>query len=370
MSPADGQSVTPLPVNDPAQPPLLLPRTDGLAIDDPDTALLQQIRTRFLRGRLGSLLLTAAMIALAVVNRDLVSSACAGLMVLLVLPTTVYLLWLYEPQRRRGKVLLNRYSWRGARATLVAARPCLVRVVLDDDRELTLRLQRLNWVGRQRLLRTGALWICGPDERGRALVRGAGSVGEVVADIADLTDAAPKGVPPVLVHPSGPRPADDPALIWYERGYRRGLLIVVAILMLLGGVVAGVQSRSDDDALNQSLIGALVPIGIALGLLGYGAIARYVRVRRFAAATHWQAVPVSLDTWEAQRALGVRTGTGRIILPGGWRCYVEFPRLPLDLAANLRATGVLWLAGDATPGQTVPIGLPGFPLRGIVKIKQ
>jgi hypothetical protein len=363
--PADGQSVTPIPAPDQAQPSLLLPKTDGLAIDDPDTALLQQIRTRFLNGRLGSLVLTAVMVAFAVLNRQLVSTVCAGLVVILVLPATVYTLWLYEPQRRRGKALLSRYGWRGARATLVGNKPPTVRIVLDD-RELTLRLRRLNWGAKQRLLRTGTLWICGPDERGRSLVRGAGSVGETVAEV---TNAAPKGVPPVLAQPSGPRPADDPALIWYERGYRRGLLIVVAVLVLLGGIGAGLLSRSDDDVLTRNLIGSLVPIGIALSLVTYSAIARYGQFRRFAAATYWQAVPVSLDTWVAERSLGVRTGTGRIILPGGWRCYVEFPRLPLDLAANLRATGVLWLAGDAAPGQTVPIGLPGFALRGVVKIK-
>lgn len=366
MLPADGQSVTAVPAPDPAQPPLLLPQTDGLAIDDPDTALLQQIRVRFLNGRLGSLILTAAMIAFAVVNRQLVFTVSAGLGVILALPSTVYLLWLYEPQRRRGKAVLSRYPWRVARATLVADKPCLVRIALADG-ELTLRVRRLNWAAKQRLLRTGTLWICGPDEHGRALVRGAGSVGEAVAQV---TNAAPKGVPPVLAHPSGPRPADDPALIWYERGYRRGLLIIVAILVLFGGIGAGMLTRSDDDELRRNLIGALVLIALALILIAYSAVARYSQVRRFAAATHWQAVPVSLDTWEAGRSLGVRTGTGRIILPGGWRCYVEFPRLTLDLAANLRATGVLWLAGDAAPGQTVPIGLPGYTLRGVVKMQR
>jgi hypothetical protein len=365
--PADGQSVHPAPAPDPARPPLLLPRTDGLAIDDPDTALLQQIRVRLLNGRLVSVLIVGAFVAYAILSPQVVSSALTGFLVLLIVPSSAYLLWLHEPQRRRGKALLGRYGWRGVPATLVADKPCLVRIVLDE-RELTLRLRRMNWMGRQRLLRTGTLWICGPDERGRALGRYAGSVGDALADV---TGAAPTGVPPILVHPSGPRPADDPVLIWYERGYRRGLLIMMAILVLLIGVGAGLLSRTDDEEFTRNLLAALAPVATVLIVIVYSAIARYQQFRRFAAATHWQAVPVSLDTWEATgRSLGVRTGTGRIILPGGWRCYVEFPRLPLDLAANLRATGVLWLAGDAAPGETVPFGLPGYALRGVVKIKQ
>jgi hypothetical protein len=342
----------------------LLPHTDGLAVYDPDTALLEQIRTRLLSGRLVSLLIVGAFVAYAILSPQITASVLAGFMVLLALPNSVYLLWLHEPQRRRGKALFQRYAWRGVPATLIADKPCLVRIVLDEQ-ELTLRLRRMNWMSKQRLLRTGTLWICGPDERGRALVRGAGSAGEALADV---TTKAPKGVPPILVHPSGPRPADDPALIWYERGYRRGLLIVMAILVLLGGVGAGLLSRSSDENLTRNLIAALAPVVTVFILVTYSAIVRYRQFRRFAAATHWQAVPVSLDTWTGSN-LGVRTGTGRIILPGGWRCYVEFPRLPLDLAANLRTTGVLWLAGDAAPGQTVPIGLPGYPLRGVVKIK-
>ena len=369
MSPADDQSVTPLPVLDPAQPPLVLPLTSGRAIDDPNTALLHEIRRVVLRRSLGALLplaIIAGFLALAIADHQAVGVGVVGAIFVLLAALLSVPQWLHQPQLRRGKALLSRYPWRPAPARLLAAKPCLARITLDD-RELTLRLRRLNRIGEQSLLRTGTLWICGPDERGRALVRVAGSIGQALADV---TDAIPSGLPPALIRPSSPRPGDDPALIWARRTSNRTMLIIVAVCVLLDGLTIGYLTKTGFDYPNARTIGFAVGLTLMVLLMCRAWVTTARQFKRYDAAPYWQAVPVSLDTWDAATNVAVRTGTGRIILPDGWRGYVEFPRLQLDLAANLRATGVLWVAGDAVPGQTVPIGLPGFPLRAIVKIKR
>lgn len=368
MSPADGQSVTPLPAPDLAQPPLVFPQTNGRAYDDPNTALLHEVRGALLRRSLFGLLplvVLGGFLLLSIVRHEIAGILFAGILLALLLVSQAYALWLHLPQLRRGKALLFQFAWRPAPATLLSDKPCLARITLDQ-RQLTLRLRRLNWTGRQALLRTGGLWICGPDARGRALVRVAGSVGQ---GIAEVTDATPTGVPPVLVHPSGPRPGDDPGLSYARRLFNRTMLVLVVIFALLDGLVAGFLSKAGFADADPGLAGWLIVQTLLLVLMCWSWFTGMRQFRRYANAPYWQPVPVSLDTWDAATNVAVRTGTGRIILPNGWRGYVEFPRLPLDLAANLRATGVLWLAGDAAPGQTVPIGLPGFPLRGVVKIQ-
>ena len=372
MPPADGQSGAPLPAPNPAQPPLVLPLTTGPAIEDPNTALLQQARARLVRvgfAPLFSVLVLTGFLASQVLQHQPVHLAVdlvvGGILVAFLLVLLIVRLWLHVPPQRRGKELLPRYPWRGVPVTVLANNPCLVRVALDG-RELTLRLRRLNWLGKQVLLRTGVLWICGPDERGRALVRIAGSVGEALAEV---TVAAPSGPPPVLAQPSGPRPADDPALSWIRRATNRNVVIYTAILVLLEGLTVGALSRADYTDIDPIVIGGVTGVTMALVLVIWGWWLGNSQYRRLAAAPYWQPIQVSLDTWNADINVSVRNGSGRIILPNGWRGYVEFPRLPLDFAANLRATGVLWVAGDPVPGQTVPIGLPGYPLRGVVKIK-
>ena len=354
------------------QPALVLPAPYARAIDDPNTALLEQIRLRSLRrGYVPALALVilGGAAYLDATAHDLPGLVYLGILIALVLTSAVLNWWTHLPQRRRGKLLLGRYGWRPVPARILADRPCLVRVALEGA-EPVLRVRRLNWIGKQVVLRTGELWICGPDERGRALVRVAGSVGQ---GIADVTDARPGGAPPVPVHPGGPRPGEDPGLIRSQRYYHRAMVITVAIMVLLIGIGVGFLSQygvADVGALDPVLVGWLFlgPVLLVLILWGYARTSK--SMRRAAQAPYWQPVQVSLDTWDEPAFAAVRTGTGRVILPGGWRAYADFPRLSLDLAANLRATGVLWMIGDPVPGTLVPIGLPGYPLRGYVKIRR
>jgi hypothetical protein len=354
VQPADGQSVLPLPSPNPAQPPLVQPFTDALALSDPNTALLQQIRERVIRlGFVPPLLVLVVglLVSLGAGDNQRTELIFFGVLLGLLLALMGWRLWFYWPQHRRGYALFSRYRWQAVPAVLIANTPCL---------------RRMNWYGKQALLRTGTLWICGPDEQGRALIRIAGSTAEAVADV---TDAAPTGAPPVLVRPSSPRPADDPALIRLRRATNRTSLITAAILVLLDGLGVGALTNASYNDVSPVLTGWLCGATVALVFLARGWFVAQRGHRQSVAAAQWQPVQVSLDTWEAPTNVSVRNGSGRIILPNGWHGYVEFPRLRLDFAANLRATGVLWVAGDAVPGRTVPIGVPGFPLRGVVKIQ-
>lgn len=368
MHPAAGQPAAPAP--SPAQPPLVLPFTNGPAGDDPNTALLQRFRTSVLRRMgvlIGCLVLFGAIDYVSLADSMVPSEIFVWFLTVLLLLAVGFALWLHLPQQRRGKTLLGRYGWRGVPATVLADKPCLVRIVIDDT-ELTLRLTRLNLIGKQSLLRTGTLWICGPDEQGRALVRVAGSVGQALAEV---TNTRPTGVPPVPQRPVSPRPGDDPGLLWARHAFHRSMLISLVVVVLLGGINVGVLSRTGlgDLGRNEGALAQLVGVTVMLIAIAWGYVAGLRQFRRYDAAPYWVPVQVSLDTWDGPPNMAVRTGSGRVILANGWRGYADFPRLSLDLAANLRGTGVLWLAGDPMPGATVPIGLPGFPLRGTVKLR-
>ena len=359
MQPANGQTV---------DIPLLMPMTGVRAIDDPNTALLQGIRRRAVRAcyvQAAVLVLLGCLVYTEVVDGADENLGYSGFLIVTLLLTTSFALWTHLPQLRRGKALLSRYGWRAAPARVLADKPCLVRVSLEG-RELTLRLRRINPVGRQVLLRTGTVWLCGPDEQGRALARVAGSVGHAIADV---TDAVPVGPPPVLTRPVSRRPGDDPGMIWARRSFHRAMLILLGVLVLLTGVGIGFLTENGSTGPGDAVFSPVLIVAVLLVVFGVGYVTGARQLARFRQAPYWLPVQVSLDSWTGQPNTSVRTGAGRIILPNGWRGYVDFPRLNFELAANMRATGVLWLAGEPVPGKPVPVGLPGFPLRGIAKIR-
>lgn len=369
MEPAAGQVTAQQP--SPTAPPLLLPQQHGRAIDDPNTALLERVRARLIRRQvvlLVILLFVAGIGYLRAIEGDVTEAVFLWLIDTLLVVSIGISSWLYVPLWWRGKALASRYGWRPVPVTILSDKPCLVRATVDGT-EVTLRLRRFYWLARQLLLRTGTVWICGPDDRGRCLARLAGSVGN---GLADVTEAAPSGTPPVLVQPASPRPGDDPALSRSRRAYNRVMVTYLAVLLLIVGVSVGMLSRTGFGSLGSAdsavLVGSVFfVLAVILTIQGY--LKGRKAFQQLADAPYWQPVPVSLDYWDEPAKAAVRTGAGRVILPGGVPAYVDFPRLTLDLAANMRATGVLWLAGDPAPGATVPIGLPGFALRGSARFR-
>jgi hypothetical protein len=364
VEPADGQ-IAAVHQLSPERPPLVLPQEHGRAIDDPNTALLERIRAGVLRrSSLVALILIlfGVLMYFSVRDGQVTKSVYLGILLVALLALIALQLWLHVPHIRHGKALLSRYGWRRLPATIVSDKPCLVRVNIDGT-DVTMRVRRTNRNAKQILLRTPTLWICGPDEQGRALLRLAGSVGH---GLTQVTGAVPTGAPPTLIHPATPRPADEPALSWSRRIQSRALLIAMAVSLVFVGIGVGnlTWTGFDFGEIDGTAFGGSIG-GLAMFILMAQGYAKARKTfRQLAQAPYWQPVPVSLDTWDRPANSALRTGSGRVILPGGWEGFVDFPRLSFDLAANMRATGVLWVAGDAAPGATVPIGLPGYPLLG------
>ncbi len=369
MEPATGQVTAQQP--SPALPPLVLPQQYGRAIDDPNTALLARVLARSV-GRQSLLLVVLLLLGVLgyvrVGQGGVAEGAFLWVIGAMLFGSLGISAWLQVPQWWRGRVLLSRFGWHPVPAMILSDKPCLVRVTLEGT-EVTLRLRRFYWLAKQIVLRTGTMWICGPDERGRGLVRLAGSVGNALATV---TEAAPVGTPPTLVRPATPRPGDDPALGRNRRTYHRAMVTYLAVMVLIAGFGIGLLSQNGFAHLGGADTGVVVGsvfFALAVILVFQGYLKGRKAFQELMDAPYWQPVPVSLDSWDEPANAALRTGAGRVILPNGWHGYVDFPRLSLDLAANLRATGVLWLAGDAAPGATVPIGLPGYPLRGVAKFR-
>ncbi|SES08000.1 hypothetical protein SAMN05216188_12175 [Lentzea xinjiangensis] len=191
------------------------------------------------------------------------------------------------------------------------------------------------------------VFVCGPDARGRAVVRGAGSTSMYPAEV-DEGEYSP--APPADSEPG--RPRDDERL-------RDGLRLtgsfvhLSCVLTVLGVVVIGV--------LVALSVSPLAPAGlIAAALLMPGLspfkVAEAVRrqrhlVRAVAESEEWTPVPTELLPWRRGHHVA-----GIADLPGG-RALVRFPRPSPDLVANIAGTGVMWVAG--THRDTAAVGVPG-----------
>jgi hypothetical protein len=59
---------------------------------------------------------------------------------------------------------------------------------------------------------------------------------------------------------------------------------------------------------------------------------------------------------------------GRAMLADGREVAFRMPKVDVSLAANVAATGQLWIAGQPRLGKTLKAGVPGYPLLGRVRL--
>lgn len=362
------------------------PATDRLAIDEPYTrmwtdlitASTTRVRTRIVV----MVVLTAvtAAVALALPD-DFTRSVAVALLVATALGGWV---WLVNVRWRQvAASVYPRYPWRAGEAMVVRRRPCVVAVapgppptgggrggvVAESGGQWTyLRVRRARLVLRQIVARSGRIWLCGPDERKRVMVRVDGMCLGVTARVTRTAPTAPAGAGLPPVRPVGNRPIDEPVLAWLLRRQTRWFAAALAagLLLVVGGLLIAATGASGT--------------GIALGLfpLLYGGLLvtslvsgrrRSLRVPKLiAASTGWTPLPVHLDSWQAGgRVFG--PARGAIWLPDGSSIPVHLPRASIDLVANIQASHTLWVAGGyPTRGATVAVGVPGYPIIGLAEV--
>ena len=195
------------------------------------------------------------------------------------------------------------------------------------------------------------VFLCGPDDDGRALLRVAGMLRIVPAKLDPRPARARERE---LLLPG--RPLDDPGAARASRWFRWGtrLWLVPAVLGVCGAVLVTL-------ALRPLAVPGLVVGGLLLIAAAYSVPIVVMFVRWFAealaglcAAREWSPVPITLFPWEPGREVA-----GLAQLPRG-TALVRFPYPQPDVVANVSDSGMMWMAGDGIGA--VAVGVPGVPV--------
>jgi hypothetical protein len=195
------------------------------------------------------------------------------------------------------------------------------------------------------------VFLCGPDDDGRALLRVAGMLRIVPAKLDPRPAQARERE---LLLPG--RPLDDPGAARASRWFRWGtrLWLVPAVLGVCGAVLVTL-------ALRPLAVPGLVVGGLLLIAAAYSVPIVVMFVRWFAealaglcAAREWSPVPITMFPWEPGREVA-----GLAQLPRG-TALVRFPYPQPDVVANVSDSGMMWMAGDGIGA--VAVGVPGVPV--------
>jgi hypothetical protein len=324
----------------------LEPSTDGPAWQDWSTALIlaEDRSMGRVSGALAVLLPLAAVLAgvLPTTAGNLGAVVVLGLLGLLGAIGASTLL----TARRRRRLLAR--PWRRCPATVAASDEIAAVdrvIVFDGDQALVLRGTLLDVPSL--LLHRQELFLVGPDEKGRALIRVAGLC-QMFPMKVDTREARPKerepGVPGHPPHARAFRRLRRGAHGWRYAVAIGGLGAVVLVVGLwplspLALVVGGVL---------LALAAVTTPAAVQLS--------RYYAQAAAAAdaATEWTSLPITLFPWEpANVVAGLVQMPGRTVL-------IQFPLPNLDVIANIADTGTIWIWGN--PSDVVAVGAPQLPV--------
>ena len=341
------------------------PATDRRAIDEPYTQLWFDLVTRS-SNRIRNIAAGCGVLALVFLGLsfaapdDFDTTMAAGL-----IPAALLIggAWLYHTRWRRiAGAVYPKLPWRAAEAKVLRASPCVIEAKVENDDPIYLRVPRARLVFRQIVARSGRVWLCGPDEHGRVMVR----VDGVSAGVVAKRRKKPRGTTPVgPVEPATARPIDEPVLAWLLRRQNRAFVMSAVLAVLIAVTGAGVLAST--GAANGF---GLIPLIYGLSMLALLVSGRR-RVRQapdlVSQVSGWTPVPVRLDAWQANgRVMG--PARGAIWLADGSAVLISMPRASIDLVANVQASHTLWIAGEPARDSVVAVGVPGYPILGLARL--
>jgi hypothetical protein len=349
------------------------PATDRLAIDEPYTRMWFDLISRSTT-RIRNMLLVFGVLALLFLGltisapddfSQVVVSGLVAAILVIAWAWSINVRW-----RRVAGSVYPRLPWRPAAATVLRARGCVlaVRPQGPDGAEgaaLHLRVPRGRLVFRQIVARSGRVWLCGPDEHGRVMVRVDGMSLGAVARVLGSPPARTEPVSPVPA--AGSRPIDEPVLAWLLRRQNRAFAVAVGFCALLaagGAFIVATAGIGDSPAVGvlPLVYGLLM---LVLVLTGRSRVRQAPRLIERVGG--WTPVPVRLDAWQTNGRV-VGPARGAIWLPDGSAALLNLPRASIDLVANVQASHTLWIAGQPNRGAVVAVGVPGYPIIGLARL--
>jgi hypothetical protein len=238
-----------------------------------------------------------------------------------------------------------------------------VSVRLPDGRWLRSRLPggpRVQLAGERRL------WVLGTGRR--VFVRLPGAMWLRAGRIEDAPMAGATPVELVSRRPTPPR--RDPVLAANRAFQVRRIAGAGVTFLVVGaaGFAAVPIVRFDADGITgPAAVGGVAGGSAVLVLLGLLMVVGFLRIRRPATEDSWVELRVALDTPFAPRTRGVARLTGWALHPDGRQTRFRLVA-DVSLAANVAATGQLWLLGHQRPGKPAKAGLPGYPCGGSFRL--
>jgi hypothetical protein len=238
-----------------------------------------------------------------------------------------------------------------------------VCVPLPDGRWLRTRLPagaRVQLAGERRL------WVLGGGRRVFVRLPGAMWLRAGRIEDAPLPGATPAD--PVSRHPTPPR--RDPVLAAHQAFQARRAVVCGVPFLALGGAGLAVVPNLGVDAYvvaDPAAVGGIAGGSAVLVVLGLLMVAGFLRVRRPITADVWVELRVALDTPFEPRSRGVARLTGWALHPDGRQTRFRLVA-DISLAANVAATGRLWLQGHPRPGKPAKAGVPGYPCGGSFRL--
>lgn len=346
-------------------PEVVLPSTGGVALDEPNTRLMHDLYPPLIGQRIRGLLGVAGLLVVfyLMAYRPLMFLLWPVVAVTILAAANLPMLVVERLAIRR---ILPDFPWRALPVTIWASGTLCVLHAPDDVGELLLRT-RMNATFQQAVARTGRVWLCGLDKRGRGMVRVAGSLG--LYPVRRVTSAPRRLGPVVEPTPTGPRPVDEPAVTLILRRLRRQRAFAIVIPCVAVALVAANWLVFPPQRWETPVVIFALACIVLMALAAISrsrSDGRTIRALRRAMA--WHSVPFTMGGW-----VPVEEGRrghlhGVAVLPDGVRLAVKLPSISTDLAANIRATGTLWLLDEPTAGTTAVAGLPDYPHFGTATI--
>ncbi|WP_290051508.1 hypothetical protein [Amycolatopsis solani] len=259
--------------------------------------------------------------------------------------------WLYRAYLRVPETRLKREAFRQVDVTVLVAAGPTVGVRLPDGRWLRVRLDEAH-----RLLLAGhrRVWLLG---RGQKVF--VGFSGLVRVRRARIHQTPPPGAVAVPAPAGSGSPRLDPVLAAHRRQLARELRRTAAFLLVLAGFALWVRL----DFPVMGWVAWAFATGALLGSLATGL--RSLAHRRPLAADHWTELRAVLDGPVRMDRRGTARLSGLTMLADGTVVAFRLPKADPSMAANIAATGRLWIAGVPRPG-AARTGLPGYPVLGTV----
>ena len=122
------------------------------------------------------------------------------------------------------------------------------------------------------------------------------------------------------------------------------------------GVIAPLVLRANYDLACTLMVVALIALAIPFGVQDW---LFWRRVRRLLNSGPWTSVPITLPNLVES----FDVAHGHATLSDGRTIPVRV-RTSYSLAANIAATGLIWVAGEPAAGREMAVGLPGYSVLG------